>query len=187
MAQDASEIVVAADGSINVAPLTDALTLPETVDEALDAAFLEMGYASENGVTFSASPDVTDIPVWQKSTPARRLVTARALTVASELVQWNEDTFWVAFGGGEWSESGGTFRYDPPADEDALADMAIVIDANDGDRKQRWVVRRANATEAVETNLTRTGAALLPVTFSALAPDDADSAWYFLSSDASFS
>lgn len=187
MAQEAAEITVAADGNIYVAPYSDSLVLPETEDEALASEFQEMGLASENGVTFTATPDVTDINAWQKATPVRRIVNARTLTLATELLQWNEDTFATVFGGGEWSESGGTFRYDPPADTDALAEFAVVIDAFDGDRKQRWVVMRCNATEAVETNLVRTGAALLPVTFSALTPDDADRAWYFLSGDLAFS
>lgn len=186
MSQEASEITVAADGNIWVAPYSDSLVLPETEDEALDGAFTEMGYASENGVTFTATPDVTDINAWQKATPVRRLVNARALTLATEFLQWNEDTFATVFGGGEWSMSGTTFRYDPPADQDALAEFAVVIDAMDGDRVQRWVVMRCNVTEAVETNLVRTGAALLPVTFSALTPDDADRAWYFLTGDDAF-
>lgn len=186
MAQEAAEITVAADGNIYVAPFSGSLTYPDTEDESLDTAFQEMGYASENGVTFTATPDVTDINAWQKATPVRRLVTARALTLATEFLQWNEDTFATVFGGGEWSESGGTFRYDPPADTDALAEFAIVIDGYDGERKQRWVVYRANVTEAVETNLVRTGAALLPITFSALTPDDQDRAWYFLSGDTAF-
>lgn len=186
MAQNAEEIVVAAQGSINVATVTDTLVYPTTEDETLDSAFAELGYATEDGVTFTATPNVEDINAWQAATPVRRLVTARALTLATQLEQWNEDTFAIAFGGGEWSESGTTFRYDPPADTDALVSLAVVIDAQDGDRKMRWVVYRTNVTEAVETNLTRTAAAVLPVTFSALTPDDQDRAWYYLSDDAAF-
>lgn len=187
MAQDAAEITVAADGNIYVAPYTDALGFPEVETSTPSATYQELGYASENGVTFTASPDVTDINAWQSATPVRRLVTARNLTLSMELLQWNEDSFAIVFGGGEWSTSGSTFRYDPPADNDALAEFAVIIDAFDGDRKQRWVVMRCNVTEAVETNLVRTGAAMLPVTFSALTPADEDRAWYFLTGDTQFS
>lgn len=187
MAQVAEEITVAADGDIAVAPYSEGLSLPETETEALDAAFLDLGFATEDGVTFTAAPDVTDINAWQKATPVRRLVTARSLTLATTLLQWNEDTFATAFGGGEWSQSGETWRYDPPADQDELASVCVIITANDGDRVQRWVVYKCNVTDAVETNLVRTGAAVLPVTFSALTPDNQDRAWYFLSGDVAFS
>lgn len=186
MAQDASEITVAAEGSVYVATVTPGLVYPTTEEETLDTAFQELGFVSEDGVTFSNTPEVTDINSWQSAYPTRRLVTARSLTVAAALQQWNEDTFAVAFQGGEWSESGTTFRYDPPADTDALVDLAVVIDAQDGTRKQRWVVYRANVTEAVETNLTRSAAAALPVTWTALAPAGQDRAWYFLTGDTAF-
>ena len=62
----------------------------------------------------------------------------------------------------------------------------MVIDAIDGDRHFRWVINRGNVADAVATNLVRTGAAVLPVTFTALAPEGADRAWFFLSDAAEF-
>lgn len=184
MSNNADEIVVAADGQISVAPF--GTVLPTDVSTSLDAAFIELGYVDSSGVTFTATPSVTDVTSWQSATPTRRLVTARALTAAFQLQQFNLETFSLAFGGGEWAETGGTWRYDPPADTDALSDYSLVIDAEDGDRNMRWVVMRGNVTEAVTTNLTRTAAALLPVTFTALAPSNADRAWYFLTDSVEF-
>lgn len=186
MPQEAAELVVAAAGNVRVANLADNPTLPtaSAAPGAAWAAGFDLGYTTEDGATFTATPTVEDINAWQKATPVRRLVTARAFTVAFSLEQWNRETFALAFGGGEWSEpSPGVFRYDPPADTDALAEYAVVIDFADGDRKGRVVVFKANVTEAVETNLTRTGAALLPVTLSALTPDDEDRGWYFVGDD----
>jgi hypothetical protein len=184
---DATEIVVPITGHIFVAPYEPGMALPDNVDDPLDAEFIDIGYTTNDGVTFTATPTVENIESWQKLTPTRRIVTARALTAAWSMQQWDRDTFALAFGGGDWSSAGaGSYRYDPPADSDPLPDYAVVIDAQDGDKNLRWVVSRGNVSEAVETNLTRTGASLLPVTFSALAPDDADRAWFFLTDDPAF-
>lgn len=187
MAPSSSEITVAANGTIYVANISGtSTTYPTTVRGTLAALYKEMGYATEDGVTFSASPSVEDINAWQSATPVRRLVTARELSAAASLLQWNESTFPVAFGGGSWANDGTTYTFYPPADSDALAEFAIIIDAEDGTRKQRWIIERANVTDAVETNLQRNGASVLPITFNALTRDGQVRAWKFMTDDAAF-
>lgn len=183
--QNADELVVAAKGDISIAPV--GTTLPTDLGD-LDAAFVVLGYTSDEGVTFSYSESREDIPAWQKATPVRRIVTARGLSTAYQLLQWNRDTFALAFGGGEWSEpTSGVFRYDPPDEDDALAEYVQVIDFRDGERHSRVVIEKGGVTEDVESNLVRTGAALLPVTFAALASDDEERPpWYFLGDDPAF-
>lgn len=185
--QDSSELVVAATGHVRVANLADDPTMP--ADNAAPTAavddFLDLGYTTEDGVTFTATPNVEDINAWQKSTPVRRLVTARSLTVAFSLEQWNQETIQLAYGGGTWSQpSNGIFRFDPPGDNDALSEWALVVDFADGDRNSRFVIKRCESTEAVETQLTRTGAAVLPITLDARTPDGDDRSWYFVGDDA---
>jgi hypothetical protein len=76
----------------------------------------------------------------------------------------------LAFGGGTVDEeSPGIYRYTPPADGDALDERAMIIDFVDGDKHYRLSFFRGNVTDAVATNLRRTGEALLPITFKALA------------------
>src|ERR1700754_4314763 len=150
MAPNASEIVVAANGTIFVANIGTGVTYPTTVRGTLvGTVFLEMGYVTDDGVTFTATPNVEDIMAWQSATPVRRVVTSRELTVAANLLEWDWDTFPVAFGGGTWSNDGTTYTFNPPADEDPLTDFAVIIDAEDGTKKQRWIIERANITEAV--------------------------------------
>jgi hypothetical protein len=183
MAQNAEEITVALSGNVFVAPYTDALALPEDL-AALASPWSNLGYTSEDGVTFTASPTVEEIRAWQKATPVRRIVTARDASAAFTLEQTNLDTFALAFGGGDWTEpTAGVYRYDPPADEDALGEYAVVVDFADGDRNSRIVIMRATVNEAVETQLVRNNAAMLPVTLAALTPDTEDRSWYFLSDD----
>jgi hypothetical protein len=186
MSQNASELVVASKGSIHVAPF--GTILPAEVDTALAPAFVDTGYVNEAGVTFTVTPTIADVGVWQKLTPVRKIVTARALTAAMQLEQWNQETIALAFGGGTWTMvSPGSYKYSPPADGDALVDYSVVIDASDGAKNLRWVIRKCNVTDAVTTNLVNTATALLPITFAALTPDDQDSAWYFCSDALEFS
>lgn len=188
MAQDATEITVAADGNLHIAPYGTALPADTGTRVALNAAFFDVGYTSEDGMTFSAGAEVEDIRVWQKATPARRIVTGRSLAVSGSLAQWNEETFAVAFGGGEWNTtSAGVYRYDPPGDSDAITEYSAVLDWADGDNEYRLVVRRATLADDVETQLVRNGPALLPISLTALTPDDADNAWFVVTNNANFS
>jgi hypothetical protein len=188
MAPNANQITVASQGTIYVSNISGTTTTyPTTVSGTLTADYKELGYANEDGVTFTITPSVDDINAWQSATPVRRLVTTREFTAAANLMQWNTDTFPVAFGGGSWAGSGTTRQFLPPGDQDALAEFAVVIDAQDGTRRQRWVIERSNVTDAVSTQLVRTGAAVLPITFSGLTRSGQVRAWYFFSDDSAFS
>lgn len=182
---NADQITVAASGKISVAPLGS--TLPTTPTGALGTGFVDLGYVTEDGVTFTAEATVEDIAAWQSATPVRRVTTARNLTVSWTGLEWSKDSFALAFGGGTWTEpSAGVFKYEPPADTAALSEHILVIDANDGDKNYRWIVKKGNVSDAVETNLVRTGAAVLPVTFAAMTPDGDDTAWEFYTDDPAF-
>ena len=188
MALNATEITVAANGSIYVAPVGTTLPAKHTDPTAgLNAAFgYALGYASEDGVTFSATPDVTDIGAWQSKDPVRRLVTATENSVSTELMQWNEKTFPLVFGGGEVTEAGGFYTYTPPAADEGLAEVSVIIDWNDGDKNYRLVIPRANATEGTETQLQRGASANLALTLKALAPAAGVDVWYLNTDDPAF-
>jgi hypothetical protein len=184
MGQDSQQIKVAAAGGLYIAQYDDEPTLPTDLDTALDAAFKEVGYASDDGVTFTKSESVEDINVWQKQTPARKIVTGRDFSAVASLVQFTRENVEVAFGGGEWtSPKSGVYRFDPPKDYDPLTDWVAVIETKDGERVDRWVIERCNITGDVETHAVRNAAMLLPITLSALTPDGKDRPWYYLSND----
>jgi len=180
--QAKEEVVVALDGSVNVAP---AATAQPADLAALATPFVDLGYQSSDGVTFSVTPNVENVDAWQAATPIRKIVTARTLALSFSALQWNVATFATAFGGGEWTEvtPGTLFRYDPPADEDDLVDYVVVVDFVDGVKKYRLVVKQGNINDAVETNLARGGAAVIPMSFEAITPDGDDRSWFMLSND----
>lgn len=182
---DPDEIVVAPGGTIYVAPVGTALPVEE--DDALNAAFVELGYVSDDGVQFRDGTTKEKIPVWQSFYPARTLVTEKETQLEFALRQWNRDTVKLAFGGGEVSiVTSGHFRYTPPGPDDAPDERALVVGWSDGDRDYRIVVPKVTVADPVETQLVRTKAADLPLTLDVLGTEDADP-WYLLTNDTAFS
>jgi hypothetical protein len=183
----ASEIVVASNGSVSVAPYGTAL--PTDAHTALNAAFVDLGLLTETGVTLVATPAVVDVQAWQRLGPVRRVVTGRTLTAAGVLNQWNQESVSLAFGGGTWTMvSAGSYRYDPPLAGAALKEYSVVVDAQDGATNLRYMIRRAVISDAVTVNLVANAAATLPITFTALEVDDITLApWGFFSDALEFS
>ena len=188
MSLNADEIVVASFGQIYTAAVGATLPAANTNPRAgLAGQFgYASGYVTEDGVTFSVSPDITDIPAWQSEDPVRRLRTGVESTLSFELMQWNEKNVVLAFGGGEGTTGGGYYTYTPPTAEDGLSELSLVLDWNDGDKNYRIVVPRGTVTEGTETQLQRGASANLSIGFKALAPTSGGAAWYLLTDDDAF-
>ena len=185
MTKNVDEIVVGANGSLWVAPVGTAAPADETA--APGVGWVDLGYASEDGVTVTDSKTLESIPVWQLFYPARRIVTERDLALSFVLRQWNGENVKLAFGGGEVTEpvpASGSYKYTPP-DPEAIDERALMIDWADGTKHYRLVLTRGMVTENVETNLVRTAAADLPITFG-LIGDDTGEPWYLLTDDPAF-
>lgn len=173
-----AEITVANDGEVYVGDVGS--TLPDDFS-TLDPAFAGLGYATEDGVTLTVSPDVTEFRVWQSRQVVRRELNSQDLQAAFGLVQWNEDTVALAFGGGDITEdTPGVFRYDFPLPGDPLDERALIVDAQDGSKRIRVVIPRGNVVDPVETQFQRSEMALLPITFRALQPSDGSAIGYML-------
>ncbi len=185
MPLNADEVVVGSNGQAYVAPV--GTTAPTDSGSALDTDFVELGYISEDGATITDNKDVENIGAWQSFYPLRRIITGRELNVGFALRQWNGDTVKLAFGGGTVAANGaGEWEYTPP-DPEELDERALVLDWQDGDKHYRLYVPRGIVTETVETNLTRSSAADLPITYGALPVDDVTPVYTLLTDDPSFS
>lgn len=182
---NADSIVVAANGTVYVAPVGS--TQPTNPTSAPAAAWLDLGYVSEDGATFSESKDIEDVLAWQSFYPVRKLITGKEATLAFALREWDERSIPLAFGGGTISQpSAGVWRYEPPL-PGTLDLRAMMIDWQDGSKNYRLIIPRGLVVEAVETNLTRSAAADLPITFSAIPSSTADDAYILLTDSIAFS
>lgn len=183
MGKDVDEIVVGANGTVWVAPVGTAAPADESA--APGAGWVDLGFTSEDGVTLSDAKTFERIPVWQLFYAARIIVTERDLNLSFNLRQWSGVKVKLAFGGGEVTEpTSGKFKYTPPSPAD-IDERALLLDWSDGTKKYRLVQPRGMVTEAVETNLVRTAAADLPITFGLLGTDGVDP-WYLLTNDPAF-
>jgi len=185
---DADELVVASNGAVYFAPV--GTTLPAIGSDptaALAAAFVGAGFITEDGATLSVGADVTDFMAWQSRQAIRREKESQEIQFTFSFQQWNEENIPFAFGGGEVvDEGGGLFSYQFPADDDALDERSLVVDAQDGDKNLRFVFPRGNVTEAVETQFQRSAEAELPITYKVLAPTAGGSPGYLLTDAAGF-
>jgi hypothetical protein len=181
MAIDGTEVRVAGAGHVYVAPAETAL--PTDVDTALPAAWVDLGYVTEDGVGFSFGRETQDLNAWQGS-KIRVLTTAEPVSTNFALMQTNGDVLKVALGGGTIAKSGTApnevFTFMPPA-KGVNTERALVIEFADGDITYRYCIPRAQIEGNVEFTLTATDALTYPLTFGVL---DASPKYTIISNDA---
>lgn len=175
MTIDSDEVVVGADGRVWVAPEDTAVPDDFTT---LSGDWINMGYVSEDGITFKNGQEVEDINAWQSFYPIRKVVASKSTGVEFVMRQWNADTVQLAFGGGQVvDDNTGVYKLYVPPTPGELDTRAMIIEWEDGDSQYRLVLPRGMVTGEVETNIVRTGAADLPIAFDvtpAGAPDSLD-------------
>lgn len=175
MANNADNIVIGGTGTISVAPA--GTTLPTTLDGALNAAFTEVGFVTEDGVAFSDKREIDGVAAWQSGgRRVRSWVKARESALSAELMEWTGDNLVLAFGGGTVTHAGGDFKFTPPTEDDALAEYAVVVDIVDGAESYRIVVANAVVENEVKTSFSGEGAATLPIEFT-VQDDGANDPW----------
>jgi hypothetical protein len=119
-------------------------------------------------VTVSPSVSVESVQPWQSFYSVREIVTARELTVAFELLQFNAETTVLAFGGGTVTEEApGSYKMVPPSPE-VIDKRTAVIEWADGEKNYRLVLPVCMVSEAGEFTLSRSAPATLSVTLKAL-------------------
>lgn len=181
---DADELIVAGSGQAYIGSVgTDE---PADAEATLDTDLVGLGYHTEEGVSTNKTLDIVEHRAWQSRKPIRRDKESEDFQIGFELMQWEEDSVILAFGGGSIDEvSTGQYKYTPPSVEDALAEWMLVVDVIDGDTRGRFVIPRGTVTEGVESVFRANQPAVLPITFRALENDAGDD-WYFLTNSAAF-
>ena len=171
MAVDTSEIVVAGDASVHVGAVGS--TGPSDIATALDAAFTDLGYTSEDGIEWTPGIETNPIRAHQALYAVRYVVTGRTLEFGFELLQWNQETLKLALGGGSVATTAGPpayYTYTPPEPEEIYY-RALVLQWEDGDYTFRLHVPKVMVTETSAITLARTDAAGIPLTMAVVATD----------------
>lgn len=184
MSQNAAEVFVGRGLNIYLAPSGTALP---TNLAAPSASFTDLGYTSTDGVQMNFEATTEGITAHQSLEEIRRIKTAQSFTFSFNCMQWNDETMALAFGGGDWTNVGGMWKYSPPAVEDDLQEYALVADIEDGDINVRVTVERCIVDGSVETGITNSAAATMPISLRALKPVGGGDSFNFISDDVQFS
>lgn len=166
MTIDASEVRVAITGRIYTAPVGTAL--PESATEVLGAEWVDLGYASTDGVTESYEESQTSIAVWQNGDVVRRITTESEARLAFTLVQTNRNTLEVYHKTSVMEAvPGETGQYRIAVRNPGTDVRSWVIDVVDGGEHIRIVAERAEVTERGEINYINSEAVGYPLTVTA--------------------
>lgn len=183
MAQNASNITIPGQFRMYVAPVGTGA--PADVAAALGASWVEVGYTTEDGSSFTTDPNFEEVRSHQSDYPTRLLKTGDQATVAAVLQEFSKANFVTAFGGGTVTTiSAGQYRYDPPATGVSVP-VACIMEVVDGAKSYRVVVPKARARSGVDLNLNKTSEAGLPVELTVEGASGV-SPWYVLTNDPAF-
>jgi len=147
MALTTSEVRVAVSGEISVAPTGTAAPVDATT--ALNAAFLGMGYVSEDGITETYDLSVDDLTAWQNAKIVRSVITGAKVSYQFTLIQTNKNT--IEFGKATTVTQTvpmGTYTIDPAATGGRKAFVFHIID---GVNLKRIYVAEGEITERGDT------------------------------------
>lgn len=174
MAINTDEIRVGVSGSVFVAPVGS--TAPDDAETALDAAFVDLGAINEDGLSLSPSRSIEKIRAWQAAKAVRTIITEDELSISFSLMQWNEDSIALAFGGGTFSAVVGpptATKFVPPA-AGTVDERAWVFEWVDGSTTSRIYVPKGMVGEIGEITVAKSGAIELALTVDVLGstPDD---------------
>lgn len=189
MAKTATNVRVALTGSVLTAP--EGTAFPATISEAPDAAFADLGYTTEDGVTFNVERETEDIMGWQAVEPLRTIVTSEPKMASFVLRQLETETWLAAFGGTitepDSTGSPGEFLWTPP-EPGSLLTQALIIEFEDDKAgvtvNWRFMFHRALRQGSSEAQLVRSDAVNLPIEYGMLAADP--DTWEVQSDDPDF-
>lgn len=106
MALTADNVRVAVTGGVYVAPTGTAL--PVNTTTALNAAFDELGYVTEDGIQQTIDQSITTLRAWQNAAPVRHLETEHSLMYELSLLETNATVLEEFYGNYTANTGGGT-------------------------------------------------------------------------------
>lgn len=142
MAKTKSAVRVPGTWAIYRAPV--GTTEPADSQEALDAAWTELGYTDEDGLVFTFGREIADIRVGQSYWPIRKVITEYAGSVRVTLAEYSKTNVEVALEATvtEPDSTGnpGEFLV-TPATDGTLTEHALLLEIEDGTDVIRRVIR----------------------------------------------
>lgn len=147
MSLNTDNVRVAITGGVRVAPPGTAL--PTTPVATYNAAFDELGYLSEDGITEANSDDRTVIKAWQNGTTVRRVLSSTETTFAFTVIETNPVVWALYYPGSELAAvaAGDAVHTTLTVKVPAADPRAFAFDVLDGDSAQRILVPKGEISE----------------------------------------
>lgn len=146
MSLNSSNVRVGITGEVSFAPV--GTTGPTSSVSALDAAFVGLGYVSEDGVTVTPNDSTEQIIAWQNAAIVRTVFTESYWTFQFTLIESKGETAELYYkssvaveGAGSWSIEVSGATTDP---------RAFVLDVIDGSKHYRYHIANGEVTERGE-------------------------------------
>src|SRR5690606_11351029 len=134
MALNANEVRVAITGEVYAAPVDTAA--PTTAVSELDAAFVGLGYNSEDGVVESFEESSEVVRAWQNNAAVRTITTEPDAVVAFTMLQTDKAWSELVHKGSD-IDWGGEDGYRLDVNRPAPDPRSFVLDVIDGDERVR--------------------------------------------------
>jgi hypothetical protein len=135
---------------------------------ALDAAFDDLGYLDEDGVSITPNVELTDIMMWQSALPVKTTLDTVAVEVQFNMGQVNLTTWGLYFFVSDFVNNFGEAKLTLPSNPGSQ-EKALIIEWQDDEGDQtRMVFPRAVLADREALQLVRNNAQLLGVTFRLL-------------------
>ena len=172
MAANAANVLVGTTGAIYVAPLGS--TAPTGATPVWAAAWKELGYIGEDGVTENSGIDNEEIKAWQSGAVIRKVITGSTCDFSFECIETNLNVLALFYPGSTVTPVTG-----PPAESKLDQKLpvptfvALGLDVVDGSVLERIIVPRAQMSSREERTYANADARGYTVTMSA-SPDSAN-------------
>lgn len=157
-------VKVAVTGAVYAAPLGS--TAPIDATTALDAAFIPVGYISEDGVKEANDTENEEIKAWQNSDIVRKTITKNETSYAFTMIETNAASLSLFYG-----KDIAPAALTHVIGGSVTGKQAIVVDAIDGSQTIRRYVPQGEVTERGEVTISATDAVGYEVTVTAY-PDN---------------
>jgi hypothetical protein len=169
VAIDRDEVRAGLDGGVFVAPV--GTPLPADPTDALDAAFVNLGYLNDDGVSMNPSQDREDITAWQSIVPVRRVLTGSQFQLSFTMIQTSRDTVTLAFPGATVETNTGIHKITIPANPGS-DERCFIFDWMDGAIHNRVIIERGEVTDISEIQIHRSDPVAYEVTLDSYPNDD---------------
>lgn len=163
MTLTADNAIVGITGAVRVAPF--GTTLPTDSTTALAAAYEDLGYISEDGVSLGVDDSVENKFAWQNAALIRSIRSQSITSLSFAMLEQKGFNLEFWFPGSTITEpTAGNFRLEvkPPT----TVKRVIVLDVVDGTKSFRWIFGNAELVSRGEIPISNQDLVMYPVTLN---------------------